>query len=514
MTTLSPSFASLGVPAPVVNALAELGAVEPFPIQALTLPDSLAGRDLLGRGKTGSGKTIAFAIPLVAVLSADRRRSRPMMPRGIVLVPTRELADQVAATIRPLAESQRLRTAVVYGGVGFGHQIEALRRGVDIVVACPGRLEDLVKQGRCRLDAVEVTVLDEADHMTDMGFLPVVRRLLDATPSNGQRLLFSATLDNDVAAIVDRYLSDPARHELDTAGVPIPAMEHHLLAVAAPDKLAVVTRLAAGAERVLLFTRTKHGAKRLVRQLGQAGLPAVELHGNLSQAARQRNLAEFAAGRTTVLVATDIAARGLHVDEIALVVHVDPPAEHKAFVHRSGRTARAGATGTVVTLMTPDQTREVRAMMRAAGVRPIETTGVTESHPLLGDLAGPADVTPRRAAHTTGRTTTAPAQRRQESSPRAARSADAEQRAKPVARSRRRATTSAAPSGRTSSHDPARDRQPAVPGSRSPKEERRADPAGPSRRRRRRSAGANAGRAGALGPGRQRSGGGRRRNAR
>jgi superfamily II DNA/RNA helicase len=350
----------------------------------------MARRDLLGRGKTGSGKTIAFAIPLVTTLSSADRRARPNAPRGLVLVPTRELAEQVAATIRPLAAALRLRTTVVYGGVGFGNQIDAMRRGVDIVVACPGRLEDLVKQGHCRLDSVEVTVLDEADHMTDMGFLPVVRRLLDATPARGQRLLFSATLDNDVKTIVDRYLHNPVTHSLDPADSPVPAMEHHVLAVTSADKLAVVTRLASGSDRTLLFTRTKHGAKKLVKQLGQAGVPAVELHGNLSQSARQRNLGEFTDGTVTVLVATDIAARGIHVDDIALVVHVDPPAEHKAFVHRSGRTARAGAAGSVVTVMTPDQVRDVRAMLRAAGVRPTVTPDVTATHAVLHDLAGAA----------------------------------------------------------------------------------------------------------------------------
>jgi superfamily II DNA/RNA helicase len=358
----------------------------------------MAGRDLLGRGKTGSGKTIAFAIPLVTTLSSADRRSRPNAPRGLVLVPTRELAEQVAATIRPLAAALRLRTTVVYGGVGFGNQIDAMRRGVDIVVACPGRLEDLVKQGHCRLDSVEVTVLDEADQMTDMGFLPVVRRLLDATPARGQRLLFSATLDNDVRTIVDRYLHDPVSHSLDPADTPGPAMDHHVLAVSSADKLAVVTRLASGSDRTLLFTRTKHGAKKLVKQLGQAGVPAVELHGNLSQSARQRNLGEFTAGTVTVLVATDIAARGIHVDDIALVVHVDPPAEHKAFVHRSGRTGRAGAAGSVVTVMTPDQVKDVRAMLRAAGVRPTITPDVTATHPLLHELAGVAQPARRYAA--------------------------------------------------------------------------------------------------------------------
>ena len=388
------TFASLGVPTPLVTALADQGFTDAFPIQTLTLPDSLAGRDVLGRGKTGSGKTIAFAIPLVAALS-DGQRSRPGSPRGLVLVPTRELANQVAATIAPLAKAAKLRHTVIYGGVGFGNQTAALRQGVDIVVACPGRLEDLMKQGHCRLDQVAVTVLDEADHMADMGFLPGVKRLLDRTPAGGQRLLFSATLDNDVKVLVDRYLNNPVTHALDPVDSPVEEMTHHLVETSLADKVAVVTRLAAGHERTLLFTRTKHGAKRLVKQLGQSGVPAVELHGNLSQNARERNLADFSSGEVTVLVATDIAARGIHVDDIRLVVHVDPPAEHKAFLHRSGRTARAGADGVVVTVVTPDQRKDVRSMTRAAGIKPIVTEAVHGNHQLLADLAGPA--APRRA---------------------------------------------------------------------------------------------------------------------
>ena len=402
MTTMSParSFASLGVPAALVAALAATGIAEPFPIQTATLPDSLAGRDLLGRGKTGSGKTLAFAIPLVTRLSVTPQRPRPGSPRALVLVPTRELANQVAATIAPLAASARLRHTVIYGGVGFGNQTAALRSGVDIIIACPGRLEDLIQQGHCRLEKVEITVLDEADHMADMGFLPGVKRLLDRTPAAGQRLLFSATLDKDVKVLIDRYMHDPVTHALDPADSPVEEMTHHLVETAFPEKLAVVTRLAAGHDRSLLFTRTKHGAKKLVKQLGQSGIPAVELHGNLSQNARERNLADFAAGKVKVLVATDIAARGIHVDDIRLVIHVDPPAEHKAFLHRSGRTARAGAEGLVVTVMTPEQRKDVNSMTRAAGIRPILTSAVHAAHPLLGELAGPAAPTRRIAPQT------------------------------------------------------------------------------------------------------------------
>lgn len=401
-STQTHSFASLGVPTPIIAALNAVGVTEPFPIQAVTLLDSLAGRDLLGRGKTGSGKTIAFAIPLVAALGKSTERTasdrKPGSPRGLVLVPTRELANQVAAVIAPLAHAMKLRHTVVYGGVGFGNQTAALRNGVDIVVACPGRLEDLMQQGHCRLDRVEVTVIDEADHMADMGFLPAVKRIMDRTAKNGQRLLFSATLDNDVKVLIDRYLNNPVTHALDPADSPVEEMTHYQFETTLTDKLGVVTRLAAGPDRSLLFTRTKHGAKKLVKQLGQSGIPAVELHGNLSQNARERNLADFSSGAVSVLVATDIAARGIHVDDIRLVVHVDPPAEHKAFLHRSGRTARAGAAGVVITIVTPEQRKDVRSMTRAAGIRPLISEAVQANNALVAELAGPAQPARRIAA--------------------------------------------------------------------------------------------------------------------
>jgi superfamily II DNA/RNA helicase len=384
----STDFRELGVPAPLVDSLARDGVTSAFPIQSATLPDSLAGRDVLGRGKTGSGKTIAFALPTVAALAASGRRRQAGKPRALVLVPTRELANQVAATITPLAAAMSLRVTTVYGGVGQTPQVNALRQGVDIVVACPGRLEDLIAQRHCRLDQVEVTVLDEADHMADLGFLPAVKRLLDATPAGTQRLLFSATLDNGIDGLVRRYLVDPVVHSVDPEVSPVGTMTHHVLATDAGDKLAVVTALASGRDRSLLFTRTKHGAKKLAKQLTTAGIPAVELHGNLSQAARERSLSAFAAGTTRVLVATDIAARGIHVDEIALVVHVDPPAEHKAYLHRSGRTARAGASGVVITIMTPDQRKDVRSLTRAAAIEPT-ITQVNAAHPLIAELVGP-----------------------------------------------------------------------------------------------------------------------------
>jgi superfamily II DNA/RNA helicase len=382
-------FAELGVPAPLIAALAERGVEEPFPIQSATLPDALRGHDVLGRGKTGSGKTIAFALPVVARLAASRRRPQPGKPRALILVPTRELANQVMLSLKPLAAAMSLRVATVYGGVGQGPQVAALRNGVDIVVACPGRLEDLIGQRHCRLDAVEITVLDEADHMADLGFLPGVKRLLDATPVGGQRLLFSATLDKAVDALVRQYLVNPIVHSVDPEVSSVDTMTHHVLAIRSGDKAAVVSTLAGGLDRSLLFMRTKHGAKKMAKQLCTAGIPAVELHGNLSQSARERNLADFSSGRVRVLVATDIAARGIHVDDIALVVHVDPPAEHKAFLHRSGRTARAGAEGVVVTVMTPDQAGDVRSLARAAGITPT-VTNVDPSHPLLAELSGPS----------------------------------------------------------------------------------------------------------------------------
>ncbi|MGI8685586.1 MAG: DEAD/DEAH box helicase [Acidimicrobiales bacterium] len=364
------SFAELGVDPALVAVLTAGGIDVPFPIQSATMRDSLAGRDVLGRGRTGSGKTIAFAIPIVMALKASGGRAQPRRPRSLILVPTRELATQVASTIAPLAAAANLRVATVFGGVGQHPQVTALRNGVDIVVACPGRLEDLISQNCCRLDAVEVTVLDEADHMADLGFLPGVKRILDATPAGTQRLLFSATLDNGIDVIVRRYLNNPVTHSVDEVNAPPPDMTHHVLEVTADTKASVVRELASGHGRSLLFTRTKHGAKKLAKYLTQAGVPAVELHGNLSQPIRQRNLAAFSAGTARVLVATDIAARGIHVDEIALVVHVDPPTEHKAYLHRSGRTARAGAAGDVVTVMTRDQAGDVRTLARQAGIRP------------------------------------------------------------------------------------------------------------------------------------------------
>jgi len=379
------TFSSLGVPPPLVAALASGGITTPFPIQAATLPDALAGRDILGRGRTGSGKTLAFSLPLAAGLAGGHTMAG--RPRGLVLVPTRELASQVQAVLVPLARAMGLSVTSIFGGVSQHPQVAALRARADIVVACPGRLADLIEQGHCHLGDVEISVLDEADHMADLGFLPVVRRLLDATPPEGQRMLFSATLDNAVDVLARRFLDNPVHHAVDSAAPPA-QIEHHLLTVAPADRVGVVSALAGGHNRSLIFTRTKHGAQKLARQLTGAGVPAAELHGNLSQNARTQNLASFASGAVRVLVATDIAARGIHVDGIDLVIHADSPTEHKAYLHRSGRTARAGAAGVVITLQTPAQAREVRTLMKRANVIPLAAT-VSPGSPLLRSIAGP-----------------------------------------------------------------------------------------------------------------------------
>lgn len=384
------TFAALGVPTALVRSLTDQGITEPFPIQVKTLPDTLAGRDVLGRGRTGSGKTLAFTLPMVARL-AEREaayRRKPGRPLALVLAPTRELATQINATVEPLAAELGLNTTVIYGGVSQARQEKALRAGVDIVIACPGRLEDLMGQKLVTLESVEITVLDEADHMADLGFLPVVKRILDTTPTEGQRMLFSATLDNGVDKIVQRYLSNPLTHSVDTPQASVTTMEHHVLLIGdQTQKKQLIVQLASGKGKRVLFMRTKHHARKLAKTLTDAGIPAVDLHGNLSQNARDRNLAEFSTGDVRVLVATDVAARGVHVDDVELVVHVDPPTEHKAYLHRSGRTARAGSDGTVVTITLPEQKSEVQKLMKAAGVN-VGFENVTATSPLIGKLIG------------------------------------------------------------------------------------------------------------------------------
>ncbi|WP_432789557.1 DEAD/DEAH box helicase [Brevibacterium sp. K11IcPPYGO002] len=387
-TSAPTSFAELGVPAALVDSLDREGKTQAFPIQQDTLPDTLAGRDVLGRGKTGSGKTLAFSIPLVARLAESGKGTQKVRhPRGLVLAPTRELATQITDVIDPLAKAAGLKTTTIFGGVKQRRQENALNAGVDIVVACPGRLEDLLQQDVLTLENIEVTILDEADHMADLGFLPGVTRILKQTPAEGQRMFFSATLDNDVDKLVRRFLHNEVLHSVDEATSHVSAMTHHVFEVSVDDKNALVHKLASGTGRRILFTRTKHRAKRFARQLTAAGIPAVDLHGNLSQGARDRNLAAFTDGDAKVLVATDIAARGVHVDSVELVVHVDPPTEHKAYLHRSGRTARAGSAGDVVTVMTPDERKDTQILLRKAAIK-ASPQKVTADSPEVTELVG------------------------------------------------------------------------------------------------------------------------------
>lgn len=385
---MSSSFAELGVPTQLTDVLEREGKSKAFPIQEDTLPDTLAGRDVLGRGKTGSGKTLAFSLPMVARLGRSGGKSRPGHPRALVLAPTRELATQIDAVIAPLAKAYGLTTATIFGGVSQQRQERALRAGVDIVVACPGRLEDLMKQRHVTLDNVEITVLDEADHMADLGFLPGVTRIMTATPERGQRMLFSATLDNGVDKLVRRFLSNPITHSVDNEDSHVEAMTHHVFHVSGADaKRELVQMLASGTGRRILFMRTKHQAKKLAKQLTAAGIPSVDLHGNLSQGQRDRNLALFQGPTHRVLVATDVAARGVHVDGVELVVHVDPPAEHKAYLHRSGRTARAGSAGDVVTVVLPEQRRETDQLLRRANIQ-VRPQAVSASSAQVALLVG------------------------------------------------------------------------------------------------------------------------------
>jgi superfamily II DNA/RNA helicase len=379
------SFAELGVAPALVEALAAGDVTAPFAIQTRALPDALAGRDVLGRARTGSGKTLAFGLPVLTRLTTSGHRRTPNAPRSLVLVPTRELALQVAGVLTPLAQALGQRVATVVGGAPYGRQTDALNRGLDVLVATPGRLVDLIERGACRLDRVEITVLDEADYMADLGFLPVVTNLLEQTPASAQRLLFSATLDRGVAALVQRFLSEPAVHAVPAPPEESAAMTHRVFTVARDDKVDVATRVAARPARTLFFVRTKHGADRLAKQLSRGGVEAAAIHGNLGQGARQRALAAFTEGRTRVLVATDVAARGIHVDDVDLVVHFDPPNDHKDYLHRSGRTARAGADGTVVALVQPEQLREVQRLHAAAKVD-ATVEAVHPDHPAVIDL--------------------------------------------------------------------------------------------------------------------------------
>lgn len=403
-TTSSPTFASLGVPAELVTVLEGQGKATAFPIQTDTLPDTLSGRDVLGRGRTGSGKTLAFAIPLVARLAEAGRTNTPHRPRALVLAPTRELASQIAEVIEPLGRAYGLRVTTIFGGVKQTRQEMALSRGAAVVVACPGRLEDLMGQGLVSLSDIAVTVIDEADLMADMGFLPAVTRILRATPEVGQRMLFSATLDNGVDRLVRQFLHDPVLHSVDPAESPVEQMTHHVFEVADADrKKDLIEALASGTGRRILFFRTKHRAKRTARQLSAAGIPAVDLQGNLSQNARDRNLAAFDSGEVRVLAATDVAARGVDVADVELVIHADPPREHKEYLHRSGRTARAGHSGDVVTICLPEERRDLAQVLRKAKIH-VTPERVDARSPEVAELVGEraARVAPRPAAQPEG----------------------------------------------------------------------------------------------------------------
>ena len=402
MPPLQPSFASLGVPSDIVAALNRKSITEPFPIQAATIPDALAGRDVCGKAPTGSGKTLAFGIGAVGRLTG--KPSRPKHPRVLVLTPTRELAAQVATELRALATPRNLRVDSFYGGVGYGPQLKALSRGVDVAVACPGRLGDLIERGSIRLDAVEIVVIDEADRMADMGFLPDVRRILDLTPSDRQTLLFSATLDGDIDVLVRRYQHDPSRHELEADEDDTSAAVHLFWKVASTDRVARAADVASASGPTIVFCRTKHSTDRIARQLEQHGVRAAAIHGDRSQKQRERALDSFIRGAVDALVATDVAARGIHVDGVNAVVHFDPPTDSKDYVHRSGRTARAGATGVVVSLVTPDKVGAVKKIQRDLGMPGGTTTpDVAAIRAVIGEPPERRPSDPRQTVTTGGR---------------------------------------------------------------------------------------------------------------
>ncbi|MBT2450718.1 DEAD/DEAH box helicase [Streptomyces sp. ISL-43] len=379
------AFADLAMPAQLLTALTAEGVTTPFPIQAATLPNTLAGRDVMGRGRTGSGKTLAFGLALLARTAGQS--AEPGRPLALILVPTRELAQQVTTALTPYARAVKLRMATVVGGMPIHRQAGALRAGAEVVVATPGRLKDLIQRGDCRLNQVAITVLDEADQMADMGFMPQVTALLDQVRPEGQRMLFSATLDRNVDLLVRRYLTDPVVHSVDPSAGAVTTMEHHVLHVQSFDKQAATTEIAAREGRVIMFLDTKHAVDRLTEHLLSSGVRAAALHGGKSQPQRTRTLAQFKTGHVSVLVATNVAARGIHVDNLDLVVNVDPPTDHKDYLHRGGRTARAGESGSVVTLVLPNQRREMTRLMAAAGITP-QTTQVRSGEAELNRITG------------------------------------------------------------------------------------------------------------------------------
>lgn len=401
------TFAALDMPAPLLAALGQAGVTAPFPIQAATLPNSLAGRDVLGRGRTGSGKTLAFGLALLGRITGQR--AEPRRPLALVLVPTRELAQQVTDALTPYARAVQLRMATVVGGISIGRQANALRGGAEVVVATPGRLKDLIGRGDCALDQVSITVLDEADQMADMGFMPQVTALLEQVRPGGQRMLFSATLDRNVDKLVRRYLADPVVHSVDPSAGTITTMEHHLLHVSEADKNAAAMHIAARDGRVIMFMDTKHAVDRMAKRLLSNGVRAGALHGGKSQPQRNRTLEQFKNGHVTALIATNVAARGIHIEGLDLVVNIDPPTDHKDYLHRGGRTARAGESGSVVTLVLPSQRREMTRLMAAAAitahtvqVRPGDTeltrvTGAREPSGVPVTITVPAPERPERS---------------------------------------------------------------------------------------------------------------------
>ncbi|MGW1129293.1 DEAD/DEAH box helicase [Streptomyces sp. NPDC002526] len=387
------TFADLGLPEGIVRKLAQNGVTTPFPIQAATIPDALAGKDILGRGRTGSGKTLSFGLPTLSALAEGHTEKKK--PRAIILTPTRELAMQVADALQPYGDVLGLKMKVVCGGTSMGNQIYALERGVDILVATPGRLRDIINRGACSLENVQVAVLDEADQMSDLGFLPEVTELLDQIPEGGQRMLFSATMENEIGTLVKRYLSNPVTHEVDSAQGNVSTMSHHVLVVKPKDKAPVTSAIAARKGRTIIFVRTQLGADRIAEQLVDAGVKADALHGGMTQGARTRVLEDFKKGYVNALVATDVAARGIHVDGIDLVLNVDPAGDHKDYLHRSGRTARAGKSGVVVSLALPHQRRQIFRLMEDAGVDAsrhiVQGAGVFE--PEVAEITGARSLT-------------------------------------------------------------------------------------------------------------------------
>ncbi|MEU9414072.1 DEAD/DEAH box helicase [Streptomyces sp. NPDC048272] len=387
------TFSDLGLPDGIVRKLAQNGVTSPFPIQAATIPDALAGKDILGRGRTGSGKTLSFGLPTLASLAGGHTEKKK--PRAIILTPTRELAMQVADALQPYGDVLGLKMKVVCGGTSMSNQIFALERGVDVLVATPGRLRDIINRGACSLANVQVAVLDEADQMADLGFLPEVTELLDQIPGGGQRMLFSATMENEIGTLVKRYLTNPVTHEVDSAQGNVTTMTHHVLVVKPKDKAPVTAAIAARKGRTIIFVRTQLGADRIAEQLIEAGVKADALHGGMTQGARTRVLADFKDGYVNALVATDVAARGIHVDGIDLVLNVDPAGDHKDYLHRSGRTARAGKSGVVVSLALPHQRRQIFRLMEDAGVDASRhiVQGVGAFDPEVAEITGARSLT-------------------------------------------------------------------------------------------------------------------------